>query len=124
MITFDFNGESQLVTSTDHMSRLLSQYNKTPEFELWATSSNGPSLCMLRNGGHAWLMYLRQAGDSGFSSRSGTDCETTVEYRLANGQCDEYPLAWCIDVRQCYEAFAFFFENAGARPESILWKED
>ena len=124
MITFDFNGESKLVTSTESMRRLLSRYDETPEFELWAISSCGPSLCMLRNGGHALLMYLRQEGDSGFSSRSGADCETTVEYRIANGQRDEYPLAWCIDVKQCYEAFAFFFENAGAKLESISWKED
>lgn len=124
MITFSFNGDSQLLTSTEHMSRLLSRYKKTPEFELWAISSNGPSLCMLRNGDHAWLMYLRQAGDSGFSSRSGTEGATTVAFRLANGQYDEYPLAWCIDVKQCYDALAFFFESAGAKPEWISWNED
>lgn len=79
---------------------------------------------MLRNGDDAWLMYLRHKGDSGFSSRSGSDRSGSASFMLSNGQFDTYPLSWCVDVDQCYRAMAYFYENAGARPEGIEWHED
>jgi hypothetical protein len=124
MIAFDFNGEKLQPTSTEEMGCLLDRVDKSPMFELWAAVSKGPSLCMLRTGGDAWLMYLRQEGDSGFSSRSPVERLGTAEFRLSNGQRDEYPLSWCIDVEQCYKAMAYFFENAGAKPDWITWHED
>ena len=44
-------------------------------------------------------------------------------YTLGNGQVDEYPLSWCIDVEQCYKAIAYFFMNEGAKPEWVAWNE-
>lgn len=123
MTAFEFNSEKLQPTSTEEMGQLLDRVDESPIFELWATS-NGPSLCMLRHGGDAWLMYLRHEGDSGFSSRSLVERAGTADFRLGNGQWDEYPLSWCIDVEQCYKAMAYFFENEGARPEWISWHED
>jgi hypothetical protein len=70
----------------------------------------GPSLVALLNESIGWLMYLRHAdGDSGFCSRNPTFGDSDVspdrafvsrfegvlvpviEYRLANGQVDQYP---------------------------------
>jgi hypothetical protein len=124
MIAFDFNGEKLQPTSTEEVSGLLGRVDKSSMFELWATVSNGPSLCMRRNGGDAWLMYLRQEGDSGFSSRSFGERSGTANFWLSNGQSDECPLSWCIDVDQCYIAMVYFFENEGKRPEWIKWHED
>ncbi|MEQ1517619.1 MAG: hypothetical protein ABL931_14140 [Usitatibacteraceae bacterium] len=124
MISFDFNGERQQVLSTERMGRLLDQFDQSPVFELWAFSSGGQSLCMLRNGDHAWLMYLRHEGDSGFSSRSGGNRPGVSNFKLSNGQINEYPLSWCIGVEQCYKVIAYFFENAGEKPDWITWHED
>ncbi len=124
MISFDFNGQREPVLSTEHMGRLLDQFDQSPLFELWAYSPAGPSLCMLRNGDDAWLMYLRHEGDSGFSSRSASARAGSANFKLSNGQFDAYPLSWCVDVKQCYKAMAYFYENAGARPEWIEWYED
>jgi hypothetical protein len=79
---------------------------------------------MLRNGDTAWLMYIRYPGDAGFSSRGDTRRSGTAEFRLSNGQVDEYPLAWCVDIEQCYMAVAYFFVNNGGRPEWIHWHDD
>jgi Immunity protein Imm1 len=124
MIAFNFNGAELHPSSTEEVGRLLDRVDQVREFELWASAPNGPSLCMLRNGDDAWLMYLRQEGDSGFSSRSFVHCAGTVTFRLCNGQVDEYPRSWCIDIEQCYKALAYFFENAGAKPDWIDWNED
>jgi len=81
-------------------------------------------LSMLRSGANAFLMYLRYEGDSGYTSRGHLDRSGVASYVLANGQVDEYPLAWCIDPEQCYRAIACFFANDGARPDGIDWHKD
>jgi hypothetical protein len=86
------------------------------EFELWLSVVEGPSLCMLRNGDHAFLMYLRFPGDSGFVSGGGADIGAHVQYKLSTGQIDEYPQSWCVPVEQCFKALAYFFVNGGATP--------
>lgn len=101
----------------------LALASATPQFELWACVADGPSLCMLRNGEHAWLMYLREPGDSGFHSCGDADRVGDVCFRLDNGQLDSYPLAWCIDIGECLAALAFFHANAGARPAQVTWQE-
>jgi len=78
---------------------------------------------MLRNGEHAWLMYLRQAGDSGLNSVGNEQRAGVEKYVLSNGQTDEYPLAWCIEIEQCYKAMAYFFVNEGERPGWVNWHE-
>ena len=78
-------------------------------------------MCMLRNGENAWLIYLRHEGDSGFNSVGQSDRAGTGNYLLNNGQEDECPLAWCIELERCYKAIAYFCVNNGERPEWIRW---
>lgn len=124
MIAFEFNGKILKPSSTEELGCLLDRLDECPMFELWAKSASGAALCMLRNGDAAWLMYLQREGDGGFSSRSTNERSGSASFLLSNGQRDEFPLSWCIDVEQCYKAMAYFFENDGARPEWITWHED
>lgn len=101
----------------------LDLIQSTSRFELWVCVPDGPSMCMLRNGESAWLMYLREPGDSGFRSVGDTHRPGVEAFTLGNGQVDEYPLAWCIDVAQCLQALIDFRDRDGARPESITWCE-
>ena len=93
-------------------------------FELWISVPDGPSMSMLRNGEHAWLMYLRESGDHGFRSVGDAQRPGSARYWLANGQVDEYPLSYCIDVDQCLEAIAYFHVKGGARAPGIRWIEN
>jgi len=92
-----------------------------PAFELWATVPEGPAMCMLRSGADAWLMYLRGDGDAGFRS-VGVEHAGSATYTLGNGQVDEYPRAWSIDLESCREAFRGFCRQGGARPEGVTWE--
>lgn len=78
---------------------------------------------MLRNGHWAWLMYMAEPGDAGFRSEGDASLGGTASYTLSNGQVDEYPLAWCIPVEDCYKAVAYFYVNEGERPGWVKWKE-
>jgi hypothetical protein len=117
------NGHRQSIASLEELEQELHRFHAEPQFELSASVPDGSSICMLRNGEHAWLMYLRHDEDSGFNSVGNQQRVGVAQYILSNGQTDEYPLAWCIEVEQCYRAVVYFFVTEGARPEWVNWHE-
>jgi hypothetical protein len=123
VIKLTFNGHPQSIVSVEDLGQALNRFDTEALFELWALAPAGPSMCMLRNGTHAWLLYLRHPADSGFCSVGNAEHAGSERYVLSNGQADEYPLAWCIEVEQCYKAVAYFFVNDGERPDWVNWHE-
>lgn len=123
LATVSFNGVEEAISTVEALQAAIDRFDEQERFELWVSGSEGPSLCMLRNGEHAFLMYLRFPGDSGFVSNGTAAAEGAVEYRLSNGQLDEFPASWCIPVEQCYKALVHFFINEGQRPEWLVWHE-
>jgi hypothetical protein len=89
-----FNETAQSLGSIEELGLALDRFDLEPQFDLCISAQDGPSMAMLRNGGHAWLMYLRFNGDSGFVSRGDQHNQGTCSYTLGNGQVDEYPLSW------------------------------
>lgn len=118
-----FQGVEHPCKTIEDFGVALDNFDVEPQFELWLKEPKGPAVCMLRNGVNAWLMYLRHEGDSGFTSLGDAQRSDAVNYRLSNGQTDEYPAAWCVPVEQCYKALAYFFVNSGLRPEWLAWRE-
>jgi hypothetical protein len=99
----------------------------SPFREIWLEAPDGGILGALINtevGG--WLIYLREPGDAGFSSRnpdySGPPHEQ-VEYRLSNGQVDHYPRAWAYPVATIERALDHF-RATGTPPTFIRWHND
>ena len=109
------------VTTVEKLGAALDVVDGDEAFELWASVPTGRAMSMLRNGSSAWLMYLREPGDSGLRSSGDESRQGVAAYRLSNGQVDEYPLSWCIDVEQCYKAIAYFCVNEGAKPAWVDW---
>lgn len=87
---------------------------------------DGQSLCALIHGDLGWVLYLREPGDAGFSSRNpayaGPD-NATLDYRLNNGQVDEYPLAWALPVAEVERALDFFRREQKPLP-FVTWHND
>ena len=123
MALITFNGADEEIRTIESLGLALDRFDNQPKFELWVSENEGPSLCMLRNGEHAFLMYLRFSGDSGFVSNGEASAVGVVKYQLSNGQLDEYPASWSIPKEQCYKAVAYFFVNEGQRPEWLAWHE-
>src|SRR5687768_2370545 len=91
------NGETVAVDSVDELRRHFDRMCETQFSEVWIMFGRGPCLCALANGDNAWLMYQREAGESGLRSYNpayaGSD-DDLMEFRLGNGQRDEYPARW------------------------------
>ena len=115
------NDRTLEAASIEQLGAALDEIDAEQEFEAWISVPFGPCLGMFRNGDDAWLMYLREPGDSGFRSSGDRSRSGLRAFRLVNGQDDEFPLAWCIDIEQCYKAIAFFHVNDGEKPEWIEW---
>lgn len=98
-----------------------------PQFlELWVETAGGAALCALLNGDSGWLMYLRENGDPGFSSRNldyAGPVDRLIEYRLDNGQVDEYPASWALSVGDVEQAMQHFLRTGEPAPW-IAWHND
>jgi hypothetical protein len=108
--------------SIEDLGEFLDRLDREVKFEFWISTENGPSMAMLRNGDCGWLMYLHFNGDRGLVTKGDQSRQGNCAYELSNGQVDEYPLSWCIDLEQCYKAIAYFFVNEGARYEFVTWQ--
>ncbi len=123
VVTVSFNGTDKEFQSIQALRVALDRFGEHSQFELWISIEDGPSICMLRNEEHAFLMYLRFPGDSGFVSGGESTNKEPIAYTLSNGQVDQYPQSWSVPVEQCFEALVYFFANDGARPQGISWHE-
>ena len=95
--------------------------------EIWLEVEQGPALCALLNGDLGWLMYLREDGDAGFSSRNPTfdgSKSNVIKYRLSNGQHDEYPTSWALPKGEIIRALEYFIEHQGRRAPFVNWHDD
>ena len=123
MVDVIFNGTVQSYNTFEEFVPALDRFDSEPQFELCISAQSGQSLSMLRNNDHAWLMYVRFNGDSGLVTRGDKRSDGVCRYKLANGQVDEYPLSWCIDLEQCFKALAYFVVNDGAQYSFVEWQE-
>ncbi len=127
-MVLNLHGEPRVVDSVPALEQTLLDARALAQCELWLTmaaeAEQGPALCMLRNGGNAWLMYLSGQDDLSFHSLGDEEADGVCSYLLANGQVDEYPEAWCVEVEQCQRAFVAFFKTGGTRPAAIAWEAD
>ncbi len=94
--------------------------------EIWVDGPSGRMLCALISGDVGWLMYLREPGDAGFSSRNPAYVgprQALISYVRANGQLDEYPAAWAYPVATVQKAIEHFRIH-GRAPTFIAWHND
>lgn len=94
--------------------------------EIWAETPDGQAMCALINGDRGWLMYLRENGDAGFSSRNprfAGPADAVIAYVLANGQRDEYPASWAIPKADVLRALEFL-RIQRKPPPFVLWHND
>ena len=90
------------------------------------TAPNGSILFALTDGQLGLLMYLREIGDAGFSSRNPDYVgpkDARVTFRLSNGQPDEFPAEWCYPLPVVERAIEHFV-TTGKPPTFIKWHND
>ncbi|MBB5609902.1 MULTISPECIES: Imm1 family immunity protein [unclassified Janthinobacterium] len=124
----NLHGTPHAVATIADLKLALKQARTLAQCELWLTRAidpeQGPALCLLRNGGNASLMYLSGQDDASLHSLGDQEDDGACSYWLANGQVDEYPSAWCVDVELAYQALLQFFETGGDLPSAIAWEAD
>ena len=123
MVKISLNDEDCGVDTLEELGLFLERLAGISPCELWLTAENESCLCMLRQNRFSWLMHLRYPGDSGFTSIGNIDVPDKAEFTLSNGQVDEYPIAWCIELETALKALSYFGINEGKRPDFIEWRE-
>jgi hypothetical protein len=101
--------------------------SERPHFEeIWVESPDGQVMCALVNNDRGWLMYLREKGDPGFSSRNPNydgPPNAQVEYELSNGQRDYYPASWALPLSEVRRVLEFFEREHRPAP-FVVWHND
>jgi hypothetical protein len=114
--TYEINSERDLGAYLDAL-------DSTNYAEAWLNHKKNESICLLKAHNNMFLMYLRYPEDIGFVSKGTAQSQKSLEFRLSNGQVDEYPLSWCIESEWAYKGLAYFYENNGERSPYIEWQE-
>ena len=94
--------------------------------DLWAHAAPDQSLVALISGTVGWLMFLRENGDAGFSSRNPSfsgDPDALVDYYLDNGQHDQYPASWALPIEEVQRAMEHFITKAQPA-DWLTWHND
>jgi hypothetical protein len=138
------NGHSSRVASVAEFRRALIPFALHEFREISIDiEEGGPALFALLNRSIGWLMYLRHYGDVGFSSRNpafdasaaaqsnpasisrwGGVLVPVIEYRMSNGQLDQYPASWALPEKEVMCALEYFVEHQGARAPFVVWHDD
>lgn len=124
MILF-INDVEEAVNSIESLSKRLASIQDIFT-EIWLEESDGPSIACFKNDDRCFLMYLRESGDSGFTTRSQENIENgenKIEFILSNGQRDEYPVSWTIPYSDGRKAIEYFYLHKDMLPE-LTWHED
>lgn len=100
--------------------------NNTQYKDISIKLDDGQVMFALINGDLGFLVYLRNDGDPGFSSRNPNyngPNDITLEYFLNNGQRDEYPLSWALAKSEVLKALEYF-KIYKKPPTNIIWNND
>ncbi len=116
-IKIELNSRNQLIATIDNMIHM--DYN-----EIWIKGKGESSLCTMTNPSHAFFMYLRFDGDSGFRSNNSTaDKNQTQDFRLSNGQIDQYPETWLTERARVREVILKYYDT-GEMDTSLDWIQE
>jgi hypothetical protein len=148
-VNLKVNSCESRVASAAALRQELAPFASEQFREIWVDVGPGrPRLCALMNTNIGWLMYLRHDdGDTGFSSRNPAFYESdfaeaaiesglvydgqygpkhvpVIEYRLSNGQLDEFPAGWALSEQEIMRALEYFVEHQGGRAPFVTWHDD
>jgi len=119
------NYRAKIATICD-LRHQLAHHADEPYREIWINCAKGPALSALLNGAVGFLIYLRESGDAGFTSRNpdyAGESNAVLEYQLANGQRDEFPAHWAVPESAISEALEYFVVHRQPTP-FLLWHDD
>jgi len=92
MLKITIDDSDYVIELESVLDNKLKSIEKEQFAEIWITGHGTSAFCILKNNSQAFLLYLRENGDSGFSSRNKDGNKTKlIEFKLSNGQYDEYP---------------------------------
>ena len=144
-VNLSVNSHRSPIASAAELRQALLPFASEQFREIYVNvDQGGPTLVALLNGNIGWLMYLRHDdGDTGFRSHNpafdGADpalggpafvsrfdgeLVAVIEYRLSNGQVDQYPASWALPEQEIMRALEYFVEHQGGRAPFVHWHDD
>ena len=96
------------------------------QFREVSIERNAARVLALFGGDRAWLMFMREPGDPGLSTRNpslGEHDDATLPFMMSNGQLDRYPEHWTYPSDAIHRALGQFVSTARF-PDDLSWHDD
>lgn len=108
--------------ATDQLAAARVAYQASAEITI--SRCTACALALFSND-RAWIMFLREDGDVGFSTRNPLvpDDSASLRFRLPNGQVDTYRASWTYSASEVFDALDHYLAHASF-PDSIAWHND
>jgi hypothetical protein len=126
MLGLSINDYRTRIATVVELRRELESFAGEAFREVWINVKDGPAISALFNGGLGWLLYMRESGDAGVSSRNPDyqgQTDAMLEYRLSNGEHGVFPASWFLPERQVMQTLEYFVECRQLAP-FIQWHDD
>lgn len=124
MIKFSINNADINIETERYLNKKLNTIRTNKYNELCISGFGTSSLTVLINSKKAFLMYLRNEDDAGFNSMSSiNDTEKTIDFLLSNGQMDQYPLHFLVNIDLAEKAILKYYKT-GEMWQGIDWIEN
>ena len=122
-VTLSINAHETSIDAASELRQLLGDFAGERYKEIWLAKGLEPSLCALLNGNRGWLTYMRTAenGLRSMDSNFPGDHGSVLQYRLSNGQIDEYPASWALEESVILSALEYFLDRAEPAP-FVTWR--
>src|SRR5262245_3760768 len=98
-LKLSINAHETWVAPAGELRQTLHGFSAEPFKAIWLGVDDGPKLCALLSSNLGWLMYMTEDGEDGLQSVNppyAGDPRSVRQYRLSNGQMEEYPESWAL----------------------------
>lgn len=124
MANLTINDNQTVVSNSNELIKLLGSLDSREAFEVWIEQENKNSLCILANPSRLFCMYLEnhEDGRSLVSFDKHSSKGLYENFKLSNGQLDEYPKNKTVDRKLLSDIFLTFYDK-GALTDKVTWSE-
>lgn len=124
MTNVEFGNSINNLNSLKELHSVLSKIEKLKSLEIWFKKEGTSSICVLKEETAAFIVYIDDEKDKTFSSRNlKGEKNKFIDFKLNNGQIDEYPENWVVSFEKAKLVIIDYFEGNDIL-NTISWNED
>ncbi len=123
-VSLTINGVTHSLTTLQELKQIVDRHEGKPDVQYILRRQDSSLLAILMNASHSLGIYMRYAGDSGYSTcNPKSNPDSRQDFLLSNGQLDEYGEDMLTDIDTGYDMMRYFVLTGRMHP-AVAWREE